>query len=260
MFVLAKELQQEGFYGFIKSIKMAKELPYFKFEPNQWENGNIQICTREDKGLFIDLCSMYWSRLGNLPFKLAIQKLCAGNANAFDSLIEEKLFTIINNDVCIDFLNEQLCEFEDTSEQNRKNALLGWEKRRKAKECDRNATASNPQSEINAIREEEIKKNNSLSLEQMFTGDNEKYLKFTQRFYEVLKDLKKCKPNEKITKAKVDHIRLLVSQDGYEWDKIVNVAKHYLDNMDKEFSPQAYGTQAFRKKYIQIKEFCKRTS
>ena len=22
---------------------MAKELPYFKFEPNQWENGNIQM-------------------------------------------------------------------------------------------------------------------------------------------------------------------------------------------------------------------------
>ena len=40
---------------------MAKELPYFKFEPNQWENGNIQMMSREDKGLFIDLCSMYWA-------------------------------------------------------------------------------------------------------------------------------------------------------------------------------------------------------
>ena len=28
---------------------MAKELPYFKFEPNQWENGNIQMLSREDK-------------------------------------------------------------------------------------------------------------------------------------------------------------------------------------------------------------------
>jgi uncharacterized LabA/DUF88 family protein len=34
---------------------MAKELPYFKFEPNQWENGNIQICSHEEKGVFIDL-------------------------------------------------------------------------------------------------------------------------------------------------------------------------------------------------------------
>jgi hypothetical protein len=75
---------------------MAKELPYFKFEPNQWENGNIQICNREDKGLFIDLCSMYWSRLGDLPIKLAVQRLCNGNATAFNSLIEENIFKVID--------------------------------------------------------------------------------------------------------------------------------------------------------------------
>ena len=139
---------------------MAKELPYFKFEPNQWDNGNIQICTREDKGLFIDLCSMYWSRLGNLPLKLAIQKLCGGNANAFNALIDEGLFTVIDNDICIDFLNEQLSEFEDKSERNRQIALDGWRKRRsKTKETkkisERNANAFNSQSERNAIREEE---------------------------------------------------------------------------------------------------------
>jgi hypothetical protein len=137
---------------------MAKELPYFKFEPNQWENGNIQMFSREEKGLFIDLCSMYWSRLGDVPLKLAIQKLCAGNATAFDSLIKEGIFTIENDFICIDFLNEQLIDFEDTSKQNSKNAKEGWEKRRKLKaESERNATASNPQCENDAIREEEIR-------------------------------------------------------------------------------------------------------
>jgi len=137
---------------------MAKELPYFKFEPNQWENGNIQMFSREEKGLFIDLCSMYWSRLGDVPLKLAIQKLCAGNATAFDSLIKEGIFTIENDFICIDFLNEQLSDFEDTSKQNSKNAKEGWEKRRKLKaESARNATALNPQCENDAIREEEIR-------------------------------------------------------------------------------------------------------
>jgi hypothetical protein len=137
---------------------MAKELPYFKFEPNQWENGNIQMFSREDKGLFIDLCSMYWSRLGDVPLKLAIQKLCAGNATAFDSLIKEGIFTVENDFVCIDFLNEQLSDFEDTSKQNSKNAKERWEKYRKLKaESERNATALNPQCENDAIREEEIK-------------------------------------------------------------------------------------------------------
>lgn len=137
---------------------MASELPFFKFEPNQWDNGNIQICSREDKGLFMDLCSMYWSRLGDLPIKLAVQKLCAGNASAFDSLIEENIFAVIDGYVCIGFLNEQLDGFKNTSRQNSQNAKDGWEKRRKNKtSIEKNATASNPQSETHAIREEKIR-------------------------------------------------------------------------------------------------------
>lgn len=137
---------------------MAKELPYFKFEPNQWENGNIQICTREDKGLFIDLCSMYWSRLGDLPFKLAVQKLCGGNASAFDSLMRENIFTVIEGMICIDYLNEQLNEFDNTSKTNSENAHKRWKKHREnAVLCEKDATALNSQCESDAIREEEIR-------------------------------------------------------------------------------------------------------
>lgn len=134
---------------------MAKELPYFKFEPNQWDNGNIQMCSREDKGLFIDLCSIYWSRLGDVPLKLAVQKLCGGNATAFDSLITSHIFRVIDGMIYIEFLDEQLQEFELLSNQNKENALKGWEKRRQTKaSSDRNATASIPQSENDAIRED----------------------------------------------------------------------------------------------------------
>ena len=145
---------------------MAKELPYFKFEPNQWENGNIQMLSREDKGLFIDLCSMYWSRLGDVPLKLAIQKLCAGNATALNSLCDEKIIEVLDGNIFIKFLSEQLNEFEDTSKQNSKNAKEGWEKRRKLKdECERNASASNPQCENDAIREDKIKEDKINSLQ-----------------------------------------------------------------------------------------------
>lgn len=138
---------------------MAKELPYFKFEPNQWENGNIQMLSREDKGLFIDLCSMYWSRLGDVPVKLASQKLCYGNASALNSLCDEKIIEILDDNIFIKFLSEQLNEFEDTSKQNSKNAKEGWEKRRKQKEeSDRNASALNSQCENNAIREDKRRK------------------------------------------------------------------------------------------------------
>jgi len=133
---------------------MAKELPYFKFEPNQWENGNIQICSHEEKGVYHDLCSMYWSRLGDVSYKLAVQKICGGNATALDSLYEENIIDIQDGAICIHFLNEQLLEFENTSTQNSENARKGWEKRRKEKP---KATALNPQSDRNAIREEKIR-------------------------------------------------------------------------------------------------------
>jgi hypothetical protein len=173
---------------------MAKELPYFKFEPNQWENGNIQMFSREDKGLFIDLCSMYWSRLGDVPLKLAIQKLCAGNANAFYSLIKEGIFTIEKDFVCIDFLNEQLSGFEDTSKQNSKNAKERWEKHRKQKdECERNASASIPQCENDAIREEKRREDKTTTYKEIISVDdaeilclsNKDWLSEVERIYKI---------------------------------------------------------------------------
>lgn len=145
---------------------MAKELPYFKFEPNQWENGNIQMLSREDKGIFIDLCSMYWSRLGDVPLKLAIQKLCAGNATALNPLCDERIIEVIEGNIFIKFLSEQLSEFDDLSKQNSKNAKEGWVKRRELKaSSERNATASIPQCENDAIREDKIKENKNTSID-----------------------------------------------------------------------------------------------
>jgi hypothetical protein len=128
---------------------MAKELPFFKFEPSSWENGKIQMCSFEAQGIFMNVCSMYWQRLGDLPYKLAVQKICKGNATAFDSLIEDQIIKVVDGHICIDFLNEQLSEFDNVSKTNSENARLGWEKRRKE------AIAMRPHTDPNAIRGEE---------------------------------------------------------------------------------------------------------
>ena len=193
---------------------MAKELPYFKFEPNQWENGNIQMLSREDKGLFVDLCSMYWSRLGDVPYKLAIQKLCAGNATALNPLCEEKIIEVIDANIFIKFLSEQLNEFEDVSKQNSNNAKEGWEKRRKQRgESERNATALISQCENDAIREDKIKEDKiniiSLSLENDF-------LTFWN-IYNKKNDSKKCR----------DKFFKLPKKDI---DKILEVVKDYVNS------------------------------
>jgi len=168
---------------------MAKELPYFKFEPNEWENGNIQILSREHKGLFIDLCCMYWSRLGDVPYKLAVQKLCAGNATALDSLCEESIIALEDGQICIDFLNEQLDSFNTTSNQNRQNAKEGWRKRRLVKDLsERNASASDPQSESDAIRGEKRReeKRKEEKKKEVHPPDLKEFLEYAIEKCEVL--------------------------------------------------------------------------
>jgi hypothetical protein len=137
---------------------MPKELPFFKFEPSQYDNGNIQLCSFEAQGVFANVCSMYWQRFGELSYKLALQKICKGNATALDSLIQEDVIKVIDGMICIDFLNEQLSEFENTSKVNRKNARLGWEKRRL------NATALPTVSDPNAIREEKRREEKNINV------------------------------------------------------------------------------------------------
>ena len=134
---------------------MAKELPYFKFETSEWDNGTIQMCSRESKGLFIDLCSMYWARLGDVKSKLAVQKLCNGNANALQELIEEEIIEVIEDKIIINFLDYQLKEFNAVSDKRKKAANKRWEQ--DTDKQDVNASALQVQSKSNAIREEKIK-------------------------------------------------------------------------------------------------------
>jgi hypothetical protein len=39
---------------------MAKHTPFFKFDSAAWLGGSIQFTDLESKGLFIDLCALYW--------------------------------------------------------------------------------------------------------------------------------------------------------------------------------------------------------
>lgn len=126
---------------------MAKELPYFKFEPSEWENGNIQMCSKESKGLFIDICSMYWSRLGEMPYALALQKHCNGSKDALQELENNKIIRVEDSQIIIEFLDEQLDEFQKTSEKRRKAANKRWS----------DASALQVDSKSNAIKEEKIK-------------------------------------------------------------------------------------------------------
>lgn len=39
---------------------MAEEFPYFRFTPQEWQNGSISLLSFDHKGLFSDIMSYYW--------------------------------------------------------------------------------------------------------------------------------------------------------------------------------------------------------
>lgn len=234
---------------------MAKELPYFKFEPNEWENGNIQMLSREEKGLFIDLCSMYWSRLGDVPLKLAIQKLCGGNATALISLCDEKIIDIIDDYIFIKFLSEQLCEFEEVSKRKSKNALDGWKKRRELKGLsDRNATALISQCENDAIREDKIiedkiikyKKVNSVNTinwDGLLDFFNKTFSKNARVFETSIKNKYKARLRSGYTKEDILNAMLTVSKN-----------KHHLENNYQYCTLEFFSRSSTLEKYANKSE------
>jgi hypothetical protein len=109
---------------------MAKDLPYFKFIISEWNDGDVTICSFEAQGLFINLCSIYWSQEGNLSFVRAKRRFSGCNATAWEELVNEGIIKLDGDDVVINFLDEQLEERGKLSKTNSENAAKGWEKRR----------------------------------------------------------------------------------------------------------------------------------
>jgi len=124
---------------------MAKELPYFKFEPSEWDNGNIQMCCLNTRAIFIDLCCIYWTRVGDLPYALALQKICGGKEDALVELDNRGIIKVEDELISIKFLDDQLSEFSETRAKNSANAKKRW---------TGNASAMRAHKDGNAIRED----------------------------------------------------------------------------------------------------------
>jgi|TARA_R110000787_G_scaffold182188_2_gene294144 hypothetical protein len=132
---------------------MAKELPYFKFEPSEWDNGNIQMCSFNTRAMFIELCCIYWIRVGDLPYALALQKVCGGNQAPLIELKKHQIIKVDDDFISIRFLDEQLESFTETSAKNSASARKRW---------GGDASAMRAHSERNAIREDKKKEDETI--------------------------------------------------------------------------------------------------
>jgi len=87
---------------------MAKELPYFRFTVQEWQNGDITLEDFEAQGVFINVCCYYWLCNCNVTITKLKRRFSQAQAT-LESLIEEGIIktNVVDDIVSINFLDEQ---------------------------------------------------------------------------------------------------------------------------------------------------------
>jgi len=106
---------------------MAKEIPYFKFFVGEWANGDITCESLEVQGLFINICSIYWTKEGDLNKRFLFKKF---DNKLISELLDAEIIKIENDSVKISFLDEQLSEVEHIRAKNSRAGKASAAKRK----------------------------------------------------------------------------------------------------------------------------------
>jgi hypothetical protein len=164
---------------------MAKELPYFKFEPAEYLTKDISFCSLSAQGLFINICSYYWQRNCKLTKEQLLKRL--NHETELNELISEGVIDLIENNIFIKFLDNQLNEVEIKSKTNFINGSKGGRPKKNQTETEtkpkQNPNETETISERKRIREDKIKlDNNKTSLETRTLAFKEKLVPFKNKY------------------------------------------------------------------------------
>jgi hypothetical protein len=159
---------------------MAKDLPYFKFFCSEWNDGDITLEDYEIQGLFINICSYYWSSGCEVSLQ-KVKKRFRNQDKNINYLLKTEIIKRKDKNISINFLDEQWTERQTKSSKNSAAAKARWDKQTQSK---RNANASEMQCESNAIKIREEKKRKDKIREELFNS---------QVWKEGISKLNKCK-------------------------------------------------------------------
>ena len=115
------------------------KLQWFKFTTSDWMMGKIQRCPEITQARFLRLCCLYWNKECVLSIDDAEIEVDKEHLNI---LISKKVIKIYQENIFIEFLNEQLDEVCETSEKRRVAVNKRWEKQR-SKELQNNTSVLN---------------------------------------------------------------------------------------------------------------------
>lgn len=176
---------------------MAKELPYFQFEPAEYLTGDISFCSLSAQGLFTILCSYYWQRSCKITKEQFLRRI--NNPKEFQELVDENVIQLQDSSIKIKFLDEQFDKVTKQSKTNSANGSKGGRPRKKKpKETETKPKLNPNESETKGIREDKIREEEIKEdeVDEIITSD-------------VLYDLEKLKTeylqNEKLVKAFINN-------------------------------------------------------
>lgn len=167
---------------------MAKELPYFRFTVQDWQNGKISLESFELQGLFISVCGYYW--INDCSITLAmLQKKFSNATSLLQQLVD---LDIIKHEkrhdkVEIVFLNEQY-------------DLLSEKRKRRQEAGSKGGNAKAMLKQKGSYKDKDNKKDNnkdkdkiitSPEIESIFTGsvwDNEEMNRAWNKWITYKKD------------------------------------------------------------------------
>lgn len=145
---------------------MAKELPYFQFEPAEYMAGSIQFCSLEAQGLFINICCLYWQRSCELTIEQINKRF--QKPELLNDLINQGIIDVSLDKIEIIFLKRSYKKHQSISKKNSINGKLSAESRRIKRSQgmdlsgvnDRLTTVEQPlndrTNELSTIREDKI--------------------------------------------------------------------------------------------------------
>ena len=233
---------------------MAKDLPYFKFFSSEWNDGDITLEDYHTQGVFINVCSYYWSRECNLEtFKL--YKRFRGCEDTLDLLYSSSLISEEKGFAKIKFLDRQWEEREAKKATMKANGLKGGrpKKNQKVSEEETKSFSEKNQTITNIEKKREEKKredNNSLSWLDTAKGE---YLDFCEKYYQMLLKHGRVKKNTNWkTKAWYDAARLLIERDGETLERIHQVLDYVNENIDDQYLPQVWSVPSLREKLLKV--------
>lgn len=109
---------------------MAKELPYFKFEPAEYLTKDVSFCSLGAQGLFVNICCYYWQRCCKLSKEQILRRF--NHVDELNELISEGVIDLKGNNIAIKFLDAQFAEISGqksvSSDKGKIGNLKRWHK------------------------------------------------------------------------------------------------------------------------------------